>query len=548
MIETAKNIELECGNCNWKAIYTEPVKRCPECGDDIIYARYDLEKLRRENWATAIQQRKPGLWRYHELLPLKDNANIVTMGEGATPLVRADNLGAMLGLKHLYIKDERQGPTNSFKDRQASVAISVMKELGIDEAVVASTGNVAIAYSAYGTRAGIKLWAFFPDRVPGDKIREVALYGTEVVNVTGTYDQTKAIAANFAASQNIYYDRGIKSIAAMESMKTMAFEIAADLDWRAPDWFIQGVSGGMGPIGVVKGFEELMELGLVDRVPSVGIVQSKGCEPMVEAFNNNWSVAVPVENPTTVIATLSTGNPGRAYQILYDYMKKYGGAAESASDDEAFEVTKIMARTDGFSVEPATAVAFAGLIKMVRHKKIKPDDVVVFNLSGHTFPVEKAILGKQWARHVDISHTDPTPQVPTNTVLSAVQGVDASIRRVLVVEDNEDSARLLERILKNQQGYSVRVAANGKIGLEIAHEWMPDLILSDLMMPEMDGFQLIEEIKSDPKLRHVPVIVLSAKELTPAEHQRLAGRIDTMLQKGSFLNDELLQQILDSLN
>lgn len=543
-----KKIWLDCKNCGWTAPYLEPVKRCPTCGDDIIYARYDLDELRKQNWHEQVERRKPGLWRYHELLPIKHQTNIVTMGEGATPLIRAENLGRMLGLKHLYIKDERQGPTGSFKDRQASVAVSVMKELGIGEAVVASTGNVAIAYSAYAARAGIKLWGFFPDLVPNDKVREAALYGTEVVNVTGTYDQAKAIAANFARSQNIYYDRGIKSIAAMESMKTMAFEIAEDLDWVAPDWFIQGVSGGMGPIGVIKGFEELRELGLVDRIPGLGIVQSTGCAPMIEAFNNDWPVAVPVENPTTIIATLSTGNPGRAYQLLYDMMRQYGGIAESATDEEAFEATRIMARTDGISVEPATAVAFAGLMKMVQNGKIKPDDVVVFNCSGHTFPVEKTILGDQWAREVDLSHISPTPSVPTKGLLSAVSQVRSTIRKVLVVEDNEDSARLLHRILESSQGYKVTLARNGVEGLKLAHEIQPDLIVSDLMMPEMDGFQLIEALKADPNTHDIPIIVLTAKELTPSEHQRLAGRIDSMLQKGSFLNDDLLQQIIETLN
>ncbi len=543
-----KNIWLDCKNCGWHSSYTEPIKRCPNCGDDIIYARYDLDALRAQNWRDQVQRRRPGLWRYHELLPIKNHANIVTMGEGATPLLRAENLGRMLGLKHLYIKDERQGPTGSFKDRQASVAISVMKELGITEAVVASTGNVAIAYSAYAARAGIKLWGFFPDRVPNDKIREVALYGTEVVNVTGTYDQAKEIAANFASSQNIYYDRGIKSIAAMESMKTMAFEIAEELDWISPDWFIQGVSGGMGPIGVIKGFEELRDLGLVDKVPSLGIVQSSGCAPMIEAFNNDWPVAVPVENPTTVIATLSTGNPGRAYQLLYDMMKQYGGIAESASDEEAFEATRIMARIDGISVEPATAVAFAGLVKMVQNGKIRPDDVVVFNCSGHTFPVEKTILGEAWSHEVDLSHISPTPSVPTTGLLSAVNKVRSPIRKVLVVEDNVDSARLLYRILETSQGYAVTLAHNGIEGLTLAREIQPDLIVSDLMMPEMDGFQLIEGLKADPITHDIPIIVLTAKELTPAEHKRLAGRIDSMLQKGSFLNDDLLQQIIETLH
>jgi threonine synthase len=540
-----KNIKLTCKNCGWHEPYEEPRRRCPECGDDILYARYDLDFLREIEWFEQVKKRKPGLWRYHELLPIKEVADVVSLGEGATPLYLARNTGAMLGLKHLYIKDERQGPTGSFKDRQAAVAISVMQELGIREAVVASTGNVAIAYSAYGVRAGMKLWAFFPDLVPSDKIREVALYGTEVVNVTGTYDQTKEIASRFAASQNIHYDRGIKSIAAMESMKTIAYEITEDLG-HAPDWFIQGVSGGMGPIGVAKGFQELQAMGIVDKVPAIGIVQSAGCSPMVDAFNNGLSVAVPIENPTTIIATLSTGNPGRAYQLLWELMQEYGGAATSVTDEEAFETTRILARNDGISVEPATAVAFAGLVQMVREGKIKPDDVVVFNCSGHTLPVEKAILGDQWARQVDISEVSPLPSLPTTRLLSAVEKVNTTVRRLLIIEDNDDSARLMSRILQSD-GYEVHLAQNGRDGLEMARKIEPDLIVTDLMMPEMDGFRVIEYLKADPTLRNVPVVVLTAKELTPQERDRLSGRIDSFLQKGSFLNEELLQQIIEAL-
>lgn len=549
-LSQVKEIHLECKNCGWRSVYERPLKRCPTCGDDILYARYDLEALRREGWGDKILNRKRGMWRYHELLPIKHTDNVISLGEGATPLIHARNVGAMLGLKYLYIKDERQGPTNSFKDRQASVAISAMYELGIQEAVVASTGNVAIAYSAYAARASIKLWAFFPDLVPSDKIREVALYGTEVVNVTGTYDQTKEIASRFAQSQGIHYDQGIKNIAAMESMKTISYEIVEELGWRSPDWFIQPVSGGMGPIGAAKGFEELVELGLSDKVPSIAIIQSTGCAPMVDAFNNGMSVAVPIENPQTVIATLSTGNPGRAYQLLYELMQQYGGAAESATDEEAFEATRILARNDGISVEPATAVGFAGLIKLVRRGVIKPDDVVVFNCTGHTFPVETQILGERWARQVDISQASRTPTLPTDGLLSAVGKVrnEANVHRVLVIEDNEDSARLIRRILQAGSGYEVVVATNGREGLEMAMERKPDLIITDLMMPEMDGFQVVERLKANAELRNVPVIVLTAKELTPVERSRLYGQVDSFLQKGSFLNDELLQRIIDSLN
>jgi threonine synthase len=150
----AKQIELHCTNCGHVMDYESRRTICSRCGESILEARYDLEALQRSNWAELILRRKPGVWRYHELLPVLNTDHIVSMGEGGTPLLKAQNLGLMLGLNNLYIKDERQGPTGSFKDRQASVAISVLREFGVDEAVVASTGNVAIAYAAYAARAG----------------------------------------------------------------------------------------------------------------------------------------------------------------------------------------------------------------------------------------------------------------------------------------------------------------------------------------------------------------------------------------------------------
>ncbi len=543
-----QEMRLHCNSCDYDAPYEKPLANCPQCGEDILEIHYDLASLREQGWLEAIQRRKPGLWRYRELLPLKDPQHIVTLGEGGTPLLHMPNLGAVLGLKYLYFKDERQGPTNSFKDRQAAVAISVMKEQGITEAVVASTGNVAIAYSAYAARAGIKLWAFLPSRVPSDKMREVAVYGTEVIKVTGTYDHTKEMAKRFADSKGIYYDRGIKSIAAMESMKTMALEIAEDLDWTSPDWYIQGVSGGMGPIGVIKGFEELHQLGVIEKIPALGIVQSSGCAPMVDAYNNGLAVAVPVENPTTIIATLATANPGRAYQLLWDLMNKHGGAATKVTDEEAFEYTKMLARTDGISVEPATAVAFGGLVKMVQHGDIKPDDVVVFNCTGHTFPVEKAILGDQWSRNVDLSKVvQETQPLPESGLLSALEKVGHQAQKVVIIEDNEAAARLLTRILQNTGEYEIHIAEDGMHGLNVVRQVHPDLIITDLMMPRMDGFQVINELKADPKLSDIPIIVLTAKELSVQERQRLDGQIDTVLHKGSFLNEDLIQRIVDAL-
>ncbi len=547
MSSTPKHIELHCTNCGHTMLYELGNTACPQCSETILEARYNLDALRRDKWVEQVTRRKPGLWRYHELLPIRDTAHIISMGEGGTPLFRAHNLGLMLGLRNLYIKDERQGPTGSFKDRQAAVAISVMREMGIREAVVASTGNVAIAYAAYAARAGIKLWAFLTSQVPGEKMREVALYGAEVIRVTGTYDATKAVAAQFAQERKLFLDRGIKSIAAVESMKTMAYEIAEDLEWRAPDWFIQGVSGGMGPIGVAKGFAELIALGLVDKVPAIGIAQSEGCAPMIHAFKAGQRIATPVENPQTLIATLSTGRPGRAYELLWDLMQQHGGAAESASDQEAFEAMKLLARMDGLSVEPATAVTFAGLFKMVRSGVIDPDAVVVVNCSGHTSPVEKHILGDQWARQVDVSKAGRPMTLPEEGLLAALEQIETTIRRVVVIEDNPDAARLISRILQTRGQYQVEIAEDGLQGIDLVRRIKPDVVITDLMMPGIDGFEVVDRLKSDPELSHTPIIVLTAKELTPRERERLSDQIDALLQKGSFLDEELLQSIIKTL-
>ncbi len=159
---TNKQIVLECANCNTQTPLVGFKGACPNCGEVIVEARYELDKISPEIFSKQLRDRKKNLWRYHEFLPIQDTSNIISMGEGATPLLKSKVLAANLGLKNLYIKDERQGPTGSFKDRQASVAISALSEMGVEEVVVASTGNVAIAYAAYAARAGIKLWAFSP--------------------------------------------------------------------------------------------------------------------------------------------------------------------------------------------------------------------------------------------------------------------------------------------------------------------------------------------------------------------------------------------------
>ena len=603
---------LECLDCGHLTPFSVTAVSCPRCGGQWREARYDLDHLR-PLLPAAFLGRPFDLWRYRELLPVSGPNPLLTMGEGGTPLIHAANLGMMLGCPHIYIKDERHGPTASFKDRQAALTITALKDAGITEAVLASTGNVAIAYSACAARAGIKLWTFLTSLVPPEKMREVAIYGSQVVKVTASYDQVKQIAAEFARQRGLYLERGSRSITSVEAMKTIAFEIAEQLTqrlgppvgahgmrpdgvrphtppWRAPDWYIQAVSGGLGPHGVQKGFAELHRLGLTDRQPAMAHIQSAGCAPMVHAWVQGLSQADPIRNPRTLITTLATGDPGRTYTLLRQRMldaalgaaahsangaaagaaglderrarslaaapaaaaaAASGGVFDSVTDEEAFRTIHVVAKMEGISIEPAAAVAFAGLIKLVRLGTIQPSDLVVINCSGHTMPIEKSILGDNWTRDIDIS-PQALLQTPEEGLYAALSRVTSDrFARIAIVDDTPDARRLIRRILQAQPTpageFTIFEASDGLQAIQLAQREPLDLIILDLMMPEMDGFAVLDALKNDPRTASIPVIVVTAKELTLEEKQRLQGRIQSLMQKGEFLNDDLLDEITSLL-
>jgi threonine synthase len=533
---------MECGRLQ---PYAGPAGSvCPACQSDWLEAHYDYATFKRE-LLRGLPGRPQNLWRYHDVLPIGDPAELDLISAGGTPLQLSRRYARTLDHSGLYIKDERYGPTSSFKDRQAAVSVAAMLEAGIQECVIASTGNAAAAYAAACAHAGIKLWVFMTSLVPQEKLREAALFGAEVVTVSGNYDQTKQIAADFARRKGLWLDRGPRSLPARESMKTIAYEIVEQLGWRAPDWYVQAVSGGLGPMGVYHGFQELFEMGLIDRIPAMAVIQAEGCAPMVNAFKAGRDTAEPVM-PATRIAILSTGDPGKTYTHLWRIAQRYGGAMESVSDAEAFAAMQTLARTEGMAVEPAAAVAFAGVEKLIRAGQVGRDETVVVNCTGHTFPVEKHVLGDQWA--VDIHLSDDQSPAPREGLQAALENLDEKATTVLVVDDNPNDALLVRRMLEAKKAYRVFHATDGEAGLSQARQRLPDLIVLDLTMPERDGFSVLEELKRDPRTARIPVIVVSAKDITTEERRRLNGHIEAVYQKGSLSPRAFVEQVVQVLD
>lgn len=546
---------IRCLDCGHTAEYHPTHINCPHCDSQWRVAEYDLDTAAL-TWRRELASRPHDLWRYQELLPLRSPNPLLKLGEGWTPLVQAANLGMMLGSRHLFIKDERQGPTASFKDRQASVTIAALKEAGVTEMVAASTGNVAIAYAAYAARAGIKLWAFVTSLVPAVKMREIALYGSQVVKVTGSYDQAKQVAAEFAKQRGLYQDLGARTVTSIEGMKTIAFEIAEQLTaalgpvhnaagepiWRTPDWYVQAISGGLGPLAIAKGFRELKAMGFVDRIPAMAAIQAEGCAPMVHSWKSKLDAPVIVSAPKTHIETLATGSPGRTYNLLRAEIDAQGGVFESVSDEEAFRAMHVLAKMEGVSAEPAAGAAFAGLFKLMRAGVIKPTDTVVVNCTGHTLPAEPYVLGSGWSRNVVLPSAEEMPQ--EEGLLAALNRVAPDrFPRVAIVDDTADARRLVRRILQSQGDFTIFEAEDGRSGLELIRREHPDLVVLDLMMPDVDGFAVLEALKASADTAEIPVIVSTAKELTEDEKARLKGQIQSLKQKGDFMSDDFLDEV-----
>jgi threonine synthase len=352
------------------------------CGAPLL-ARYDLSTAR--SWSRqSLAGRPPTLWRYRELMPLLDGEEPVTLGEGFTPLIHTRRLGAAVGLDNLYVKDESLNPTNSFKARGQSAAVTRAKYLGATTLSVPSAGNAGNALAAYAACAGLQAKVFLPRDVKPPFERECVLYGADVTLVDGLITDAGRIAAERGGPLGWYDVSTLKEPYRIEGKKTMAYELAEQLEWRWPDWIIYPTGGGTGMVGMWKAFDELEQIGWMPKTrrPRMVSVQADGCAPIVRAFQQGSEKAAMWDHAATIADGLRVPKAIGDFLILRA-VRQSGGTAVSVSDQSMVDGMIEIGSTEGISAAPEGGAALAAVKQLVQNGTIqRQDTVVLFNTGG----------------------------------------------------------------------------------------------------------------------------------------------------------------------
>jgi threonine synthase len=371
--------EIVCARCHKRFGLSELLNLCP-CGSPLL-VRYAIEKT--TFGKSSLQDRVASLWRYRELLPLQADANLVSLGEGHTPLLHAKKLGAELGLRQLWIKDEGQNPTGSFKDRGLSLAISRAKELGVKKAAIPSAGNAGGSFAAYAARAGIEAHVFMPRDTPLANQIEVEQYGAKLTLVDGLINDCGRIIAENKTTEGWFDVSTLKEPYRLEGKKTMGYEIAEQLNWHLPDVIIYPTGGGTGLIGMWKAFAELEQLDWIGSArPRMVSVQASGCAPIVKAFDENKTQAEPWQNAQTIASGLRVPQAVGDFLMLQAIRESRGTAVSISDDDMLTEIPRV-GKAEGIFFCPEGAACVAALRRLVENRWIKSDDeVVIFNTAS----------------------------------------------------------------------------------------------------------------------------------------------------------------------
>jgi threonine synthase len=388
---------------------------CKECGTDYplearfvceqcfgpLEVRYDLSGLDAEETRRRIQAGPPTIWRYGDFLPFATPPK-TALAAGVTPLVRADRLAERLGLGEVWVKNDAANPTHSFKDRVVTVALAKARELGYEVVACASTGNLANAVAAHAAAAGLESYVFVPSDLEEQKILATGVYGTHLVGVNGSYDDVNRLCTELAADRDwAFVNVNVRPYYSQGS-KTLAFEIAEQLDFRLPDRVVVPVASGSLFTKIARGFEEWLEVGLLDGdLPAFNGAQAAGCSPVAQAYERGWDICRPVR-PDTIAKSLAIGNPADGPYAL-DLARRSGGGIDAVSDDEIRSAIRLLAETTGIFTETAGGVTAAVLARLAERGDIGSDERVVLVITGEGLKTLDVVKGT-----FEVSEIEPT--------------------------------------------------------------------------------------------------------------------------------------------
>ena len=380
---------LRCRECG-REYPAEPIHVCEFCFAPLEVV-YDYDEIRSVISPKSISEGPRSIWRYADLLPGGEKR--VDLGAGLTPLVPAPRLGAELGLHDLWVKNDTLNPTHSFKDRVVSVALTVARDFGFNTAACASTGNLANAVAAHAAHAGMSAYIFIPADLERGKIVATAVYGPQLIAVQGTYDDVNRLCSEIAGQfEWAFVNVNIRPYYA-EGSKSLAFEIAEQLGWRAPDHVIVPIASGSLLTKIRRGLDELVKVGLLDgHQTRISGAQAEGCSPVATAFKAGEDHVRPVK-PKTIAKSLAIGNPADGYYAI-KATRESGGVMESVTEEEIIDGLSLLARTEGIFTETAGGVTIATLRKLAERGDVRPDERTVALITGDGLKTIEALADR----------------------------------------------------------------------------------------------------------------------------------------------------------
>ena len=372
---------LECTYCHATYSAEEVIRLCTECSK-VLYPRYDLAGARDALNPDDLKDRPANMWRYFEVMPILDESNVITLGEGFTPIFKAERLGREIGASAVYIKDEGLNPTASFKARGLSAAVSKAKELGITKLTMPSAGNAAGAMAAYAAKGGLEAYVFMPRDAPEANQVEVTICGGNLTLIDGLISDAGVLSRQRAAEEGLFDISTLQEPYRVEGKKTMGYEIAEQSGWELPDAIIYPTGGGTGIVGMWKAFAEMEEMGWIgSKRPRMFAVQAEGCAPIVRAFLEGAEFAEPWENAQTMAAGIRVPGAIGDYLILGAIRESNGGAL-TVTDDEIRHYMGVVASLEGIFVCPEGAATVVALNKLLISGDLSPDDNILLLNTG----------------------------------------------------------------------------------------------------------------------------------------------------------------------